>query len=501
MCLRGFLRVGMVLSVLLSPNVVGSVQAGHVIDLDCAQTRGRINPFAEINAGPVPIYYGAGAASLTEQYHDIGITMVRTHDFYGPTDVSTIFPDWAADPALAASYDFTASDAVINGIVGSGIAVFFRLGESASDNATRRRPPPDFSKWAEVCRRIVMHYNAGWADGFACGITYWEVWNEPDLDGFWTGTAQEYYRLYRLTAEALKGYDPTLKVGGPCTSSVTDERYTRAFLDFVTENEVPLDFYSWHRYGDSPGDMAAASRNVRDLLDGYGLTGCENITTEWNSSILTPQRDKDNARNAAFTAGSLSVFQDAGLDKAFRYRGTSDDSRLGRLLGLDLSLFTAEGTWKRPALVYLAMQHLATAAPLRLETPPMDAATGITWLAGIAANGSCAAVLMSNFDAGDMVIDLCLRNLPWPGNAQAARYLIDDWHHFELVAQTDIARAVYTDSFVLKKNSVVLLHLTSGGNLPPEGPAVAEIPPLLQITLLDPLLNLWRFWLLRLLFG
>ncbi|MFC1592379.1 hypothetical protein ACFL43_07630 [Thermodesulfobacteriota bacterium] len=337
------------------------------IELDCSRTTGPVQPFAEINCGPIPVQYLLNQTYLTRQYQEIGISMVRTHDFFGPTDIHTIFPDWSADPALAASYDFSESDKHIASIIDGGFEVFYRLGESASDNESRRQPPPDFQKWAEVCRHIVMHYNDGWADGHHYNIRYWEIWNEPDLAGFWSGTAAQYYELYRTAAEALKAHDPGLRVGGPCTSDIADERYSREFLQFVAANDLPLDFYSWHNYANTPGELYTNSRAVRSLLDEFGLTQCENINTEWNINIFSPQRDNDNAKNAAFTAGCLTVFQDAEMDHAFRYRGTQDDSsRLGQLIGFDLSLFTAAGTYKTPALSYLAMHYLQKDGALRL---------------------------------------------------------------------------------------------------------------------------------------
>ena len=368
--------------------IQGASSENASIALDCSRLNGLIKPFAEINCGPLPIQHLENGADLTRQYHETGISMVRTHDFYGPTDISTIFPDWSADPAQASSYDFSESDQHIARIVDGGFEVLYRLGESASADESLRQPPPDFEKWAEVCKHIVMHYNDGWAEGYSYDIRYWEIWNEPDLEGFWNGTAVQYYELYRTTARLLKAYDPELKIGGPCTSNVADERYAAKFLEFVVEHELPLDFYSWHNYADSPGELYAHSRGVRSLLDGFGLTACENINTEWNYNILSPQRDKDNAKNAAFTAAAFAVFQDAGLDHAFRYRGTQDDSsRLGLMLGFDLSLFTADGTYKTPALAYRAMRHLQQETPLRLATPEMDGSAAITWLAGVSDSG------------------------------------------------------------------------------------------------------------------
>ncbi len=473
------------------------------IELDCSDAEGTVRPFAEINCGPIPVSASATQVDVTRQFQEIGITSVRTHDFYGPTDISMIFPDWTADPSLASSYDFSESDRHINSIVDGGFEVFFRLGESASDNESLRQPPPDFSVWAEVCRHVVMHYNEGWAEGYRYDIRYWEIWNEPDLDGFWAGTAEDYYELYRLAAETLKAHDPDLKVGGPCTSNIADERFAGGFLAYIDEHDVPLDFYSWHNYADSPAELYGNALAVRSMLDACGLTGCENINTEWNINILYPQRDNDNAKNAAFTASCLTAFQDAGLDRAFRYRATQDDSSLlGLMLGFDLSLFAADGTYKAPALSYLAMQYLYRDSPLRLASPAMDASSGITWLAGKAADGSCVSVLVSNYETGDTMCNVRIDSLPFQGGYAAARYRIDDTSHLETVGAAAVMSGAYETSFVLKRNSVVLLRLAaSPDQLPPEGPAVADIPLLLQLKILDPIFKLLGYWLLLAVFG
>lgn len=46
-----------------------------------------------------------------------------------------------------------------------------------------------------------------------------EVWNEPNLDGFWERADQKaYFDLYAVTARAIKRIDPALQVGGPSTA-------------------------------------------------------------------------------------------------------------------------------------------------------------------------------------------------------------------------------------------------------------------------------------------
>ncbi len=43
---------------------------------------------------------------------------------------------------------------------------------------------------------------------------FFEVWNEPNLKNFWTGSQQDYFDLYH-TVEVIKAVDAQLKVGGP----------------------------------------------------------------------------------------------------------------------------------------------------------------------------------------------------------------------------------------------------------------------------------------------
>ncbi len=183
------------------------------IEIDCSQPIGTIRPMLGVNNGP----WGTSGKDLTKAYREMGVDFIRTHDFYGPTDLSEIFPDWQADPTDPKSYHFESSDQKIKAIVDGGFKVLFRLGESWGGP---REPPTDFEQCAEVCRRIVMHYNEGWADGFQFGIKYWEIWNEPDIGLFWKGTPRQYYEFYELIAKKLKQHDPTLKVGGPAASGV-----------------------------------------------------------------------------------------------------------------------------------------------------------------------------------------------------------------------------------------------------------------------------------------
>ena len=76
-----------------------------------------------------------------------------------------------------------------------------------------------------------------------------EVWNEPNLPGFWKDAdMEEYFRLFKETFRAVKALDPRFRVGGPAICGVQDELWIREFLNFCEREDIPLDFVTRHHY-------------------------------------------------------------------------------------------------------------------------------------------------------------------------------------------------------------------------------------------------------------
>jgi hypothetical protein len=89
----------------------------------------------------------------------------------------------------------------------------------------------------------------------------------------------------------------------------------------VPQDNVPLNFFSWHCYTADPTELVARSRAVRRLLDDKGFTETENHLNEWNylpgntwepiGKSATPadrQRfygEMGGAQGAAFVAAAL----------------------------------------------------------------------------------------------------------------------------------------------------------------------------------------------------
>src|SRR4028119_553704 len=92
-------------------------------------------------------------------------------------------------------------------------------------------PPASYEEWGELVESFARHCVERY------GLEevrrwYFEVWNEPNLSGFWSGTQAEYWQLYEASARALKRVDARLPVGGPASSKA---HWIEAIIEHCTE--------------------------------------------------------------------------------------------------------------------------------------------------------------------------------------------------------------------------------------------------------------------------
>lgn len=203
-------------------------------------------------------------------------------------------------------------------------------------------PPKDYQLWKDLIFELTKHFVERY------GLEevkkwYFEVWNEPNLKGFWSGTKSEYFELYRVSAQAVKEVHQDLKVGGPATSNfVPDERFDgerediskhkthlvedldslewkgvwiEDFLEFCTKENLPVDFIATHPY---PTDFAldgqqktkgrtrkvdAVYEDISWLLDVIAKSNYPNAEThlsEWNSSPTSRDYSHDCLAEATY---------------------------------------------------------------------------------------------------------------------------------------------------------------------------------------------------------
>ena len=119
-------------------------------------------------------------------------------------------------------------------------------------------PPQNYNQWAELVYQWVQHSLERY--GRSEVTTWlWQVWNEPDI-GYWSGSFEEYLKLYDYAVDAVKRACPECIVGGPHTTNPDAEKanvYLIGFLEHCLQgtnyatgkNGSPLDFVAFHAKG------------------------------------------------------------------------------------------------------------------------------------------------------------------------------------------------------------------------------------------------------------
>ena len=160
----------------------------------------------------------------------------------------------------------------------------------------KNKVPKDIDKWARIACNIAKHYEGK--------VSYFEIWNEPDLYKFFEGTKEEICSIYEKTSLLIKKEVKGAKVGGMAFAIATGE-LSHYFLKYVKEKNLPLDFYSFHRYHFDPDEFYNVCVNVKKMLDDYGFNDVITILDEWNFNINF--QDQLNASYKAIKMTALFV--------------------------------------------------------------------------------------------------------------------------------------------------------------------------------------------------
>jgi xylan 1,4-beta-xylosidase len=230
--------------------------------------------------------------------------------------------------------NFAFMDLIIDRLLDIGIRPFVEIGFMprilASSKHTLMRwdaytsPPRDYKLWEDLIENLMRH----WVKRYGkkeMRTWYYEVWNEPNLDGFWPSTLEEYHKLYAHTVKPIKAADAEFRVGGPSTAGRT-EAHIDEFLKFCHSNNVPVDFVTSHSYAVKKSQrkgefcyhelkeatfLANRFKEMRAEIDNSPIPGLPLHITEYNSTTSTHEIIHDIPFNAAYLARTLSEAQDA----------------------------------------------------------------------------------------------------------------------------------------------------------------------------------------------
>lgn len=279
-------RTILVFILILSYHISRSQEQAIAIQVDASKPVGEMKPFWSYFGYDEPNYTTRkdGQKLLTELTQLSPVTVyVRAHNLLtsrgnsiGP-DLKWGFTDaYKEDKKGKPIYDWTVVDSIVDTYIQRGMKPLMEIGFMPKDLASKPEPydhtwskggnlwtgwtspPKDYNKWRELIYQWVKHSVDRYGKQEVT-TWLWEVWNEPDI-AYWSGTFEEYCKLYDYAADGLKRACPECTIGGPHTTSPRSEKaynYLTRFIEhclrgknFATgKTGTPLEYIGFHAKG------------------------------------------------------------------------------------------------------------------------------------------------------------------------------------------------------------------------------------------------------------
>ena len=326
-----------------SPLVVqSSEQAPRSITVNLMETSGPVDRFFDFSVGsdyPGTLIRPDSQAQLKMVVDELGFRYVRFHgifhDVLGTVHVENgkIANNWSG------------IDQLYDDLLARHIKPFVELGFTPKALATSNQTifyyqantsHPNPIEWRNLIAAFARHLEKRYGKA-EVRTWYFEVWNEPNLSGFWQGADQlAYFKLYDLTARTLKSVDPKLRVGGPATAGAA---WIPQFLTYVKQSGAPVDFVTAHTYGalsgfldengksdtkldPSPDAIVGDVRRVRQEISVSPFPHLPLYITEWSTSYSPRDSIHDSYISAPYILSRLKACE--GLAQGMSYWTYSD---------------------------------------------------------------------------------------------------------------------------------------------------------------------------------
>ena len=241
---------------------------------------------------------------------------------------------------------------------------------------------PNDADWTQFVTQLVTRYKGR--------ISSYELWNEPNASGFFTGTPADMAHLASLAYPIIKSIDPQAVVVSPSPSSTGWPTPYAIWLDqFLRAGGGKyVDAIAWHSYAgyenrpaSQAEDVANQIMSVRAVMTKNGVGSLPLWDTEggWGSDAhLADQQEQAN-----FLARWYLIQFSYGVSRAYWYQW--DNPKVG-------TLWTEAGGPTPAAYAYAQVYQLLNGAT---GSSPCRAAHGSIWTCDISKGGTRLRVAWS----------------------------------------------------------------------------------------------------------
>jgi len=351
------------------------------------------------------------------------------------------------------NYDFSKLDQAVESILLTGakpmLSISYTTNEMAA-NGQNAGEPKDWNQWYQLVKATANHYSiAKKIDGI-----YYEIWNEPDLFGGWKyNRSPNYSILYIQSAKAIvegaKGAN--YKVGGPAITAYYSN-WIKSLFATASNNRVPLDFVSWHKYTKDMDEYEKDFNNLNSILADYPqYFNIERVITEAGPN---PEPDTwyDNSLSGIHLI-ALSTRMAGKIHRLFVFEPVDGPTRRSDVSS-GWGLITHSNNGLKPKPRYYAIQFLNLLKGIQLSSEGDG-----SWVSSLSSkNGETIQTLLVNYDprnSHDETFPITFQNLT-PGN-----YILKTTSYLgKSSTKKIITTANYRDQIYLEANSAILLELS-----------------------------------------
>jgi hypothetical protein len=214
------------------------------VNVNCTSNDGTVNPLTWGVGAPDKYMWWPGNAALKQRISDAKIKLVRVSPVQlGKYNNRDMYPS-------TNTWNFTDMDLILNSIFDAGAQPIFQLcGYPAGV------PAKNWTAYAQFMDGVIKRYNVQKVLGATRTIKYWEMWNEPTIEGDGVLSMAEYKSFVETVGTAMKAVDASIKIIGPADAWADLRAWsgTDGWSSYVAKNlESQVDILSWHNYGPDP---------------------------------------------------------------------------------------------------------------------------------------------------------------------------------------------------------------------------------------------------------
>ncbi|MCL1910472.1 MAG: beta-galactosidase, partial [Kiritimatiellaeota bacterium] len=276
---------------------------------------------------------------------------------------------WERIEPVKGKYNWAPYDTAVKTSRSLGINTLGLLTYSASwarrDASQYTSPPRDVNDYAEFVHAVVSRYKNE--------VKHWEIWNEPDCNGFWPpngANADEYAALLKAGYAAAKKADPNCVVmnGGLLAGVCHPDMW--GYPEKLFALAPPFDVFAWHPYGDPHSPEAARytarTKTLLGLLKKNNLPARLWLTEQaWSTGNEKTKSVSETLQAQYIVRGHVLALANPAVEKFiwFLFRdGGGRDHDYEQSYGI----LNPDGTPKRAYPAYVQMSKmLANRKPVR----------------------------------------------------------------------------------------------------------------------------------------